>query len=110
MEFRTKDFSFVEEEPVEELHRIFSFNRIKPNLTQNAAVSLLCCFDDRKEKTEALASEAARIFDVSLNRGLTLLTVRHYDEESIRNLVSGRKILLEQRTPVTAQLVLAPAD
>jgi aspartate kinase len=110
MEFRTKDFSFVEEELVEELYRIFSQNRVKPNLTQNAAVSLLCCFDDRKEKTEILASEASKFFDVSINRGLTLLTVRHYDEQSIRNLISGRKILLEQRTPVTAQLVLTAVN
>lgn len=109
IEFKTKDFSFVEEKPVEELHRIFSHIRVKPNLTQNAAISLLCCFDDRKDKTDSLASDASQIFDVNLIRNLSLLTVRHYDEDSIKRLIKGRKILLEQRTPVTAQLLLENA-
>lgn len=110
IEFNTKDFSFVEDEPVEQLHRIFSDVRLKPNLTQNAAISLLCCFDDKPEKTEKLSLDASGIFDVRVRKGLTLITVRHYDEITIEKLIAGKKILLEQKTIDTAQIVLDPAS
>ena len=44
--FKSKDFSFVEDKPVEQLHELYSHLKIKPNLSQNTAISLLCCFDD----------------------------------------------------------------
>lgn len=104
--FGSKDFSFVEDKPVEALHEIFQRVRMKPNLTQNAAISLLCCFDDRPDKTELLASEAAVLFDVSLEKDLTLLTVRHYDQAGIEKLTKGKKVVLEQRTPQTVQMLM----
>lgn len=108
IEFKTKDFSFVEDEPIERLHRIFREVRLKPNLTQNAAISLLCCFDDRPEKTEQLALSASGLFDVVVQKNLTLITVRHYNEHVIQKLIAGKKILLEQRSGRTAQMVTAP--
>ena len=106
MRFSSKDFSFVEDKPVEALHKIFGEVRMKPNLTQNAAISLLCCFDDRPEKTDQLAAAAAEMFDVTLERDLTLLTVRHYDEATLRKMTEGKTTLLEQRTPETAQMLM----
>lgn len=110
VEFRSKDFSFVEDEPIEKLHRIFNKVRLKPNITQNAAISLLCCFDDRPEKIEQIALDASDLFDVVVHKGLSLLTVRHYDEKTIHALIEGKKIMLEQRTPSTAQLVTIPVS
>lgn len=104
--FRSKDFSFVEDKPVEELHGLFNEIRIKPNLSQNTAISLLCSFDDHPEKIGQLASEASRIFDVELERGLQLLTIRHYTEDSIANLIKGKQVVLEQKTTQTVQILM----
>jgi len=106
MQFRSKDFSFVEDKPVEELQELFRATKVKPNLSQNTAISLLCCFDDHAEKIDELAAAAATIFDVELEKNLTLLTIRHYDEESIRKLTAGRIIVLEQKTQETIQLLM----
>lgn len=106
LQFKSKDFSFVEEKPVEELHEIFKTIKIKPNLSQNTAISLLCCFDDRPEKIEKLALDASGIFDVELERNLTLLTIRHYDVETYQKLTAGKTVVLLQKTPETVQAVI----
>src|SRR5258708_2463029 len=83
MELSSKDFSFVEEKPMSQLHEMFAAINIRPKLSQNGAVSLLCCLDDKPEKIEKLALAASEIFDVQLEKDLTLLTIRHYTEEKI---------------------------
>ncbi len=106
MYFKSKDYSFVEDEPVEQLDHVFKEIKIKPNLSQNTAISLLCCFDDHPEKIDALATAADAFFDVEMEKNLTLLTIRHYDEESIQQLSRGRVTVLEQKTLQTVQLLL----
>lgn len=106
IQFRSKDFSFVEDKPIHQLHELFNKIKIKPNLSQNTAISLLCCFDDKAEKIEKLAEEAAQLFDVSLEKNLRLLTIRHYDEDTIRTLTTGKVIVLEQKTGETVQMVM----
>lgn len=104
--FRSKDFSFVEEKPAEQLHELFSQVKVKSNLSQHTAISLLCCFDDHPEKIDELAANASLIFDVEVERNLTLLTVRHYNDELIDSLTHNRQVVLQQKTPETVQVVM----
>jgi len=104
--FRSLDYSFVEDKPVEELHQIFKKLKTKPNLTQNAAISLLCSFDDHQEKIGELAAEASAIFDVELEKNLSLVTIRHYTREMVDRLSAGKEIVLEQKTPSTIQMLV----
>lgn len=106
MQFKSKDFSFVEDEPVEQLDHLFKEIKIKANLSQNTAISLLSCIDDHAEKIAALALAADIYFDVEVERNLTLLTIRHYNEESIKELTVGKVIVLEQKTLQTVQLLM----
>jgi len=106
MQLSSKDYSFVGEKPISTLYKIFAELRIKPNLTQNGAISLSLCFDDQQEKIEALALAASDLFNVHLQKGLTLLTVRHYTSEILTKLLDNKTIMLEQRTPQTVQFLL----
>jgi len=106
MELSSKDFSFVEEKPIAQLHEMFAHIKIRPNLSQNGAVSLLCCLDDKTEKIEKLALAASEIFDVQLEKNLTLLTIRHYSREKYEELTKGKTVLLMQRTPETVQVLM----
>ena len=103
--FHSRDFSFIEGKPVEELHTIFKEVKLQPNLSQNTAISLLCCFDGHDEKTERIAEKASLLFDVEIEKGLSLLTIRHYTPDSITTLTGGKNIILEQRTPTTLQAI-----
>ena len=106
VELSSRDFSFVEEKPIAELFHLFEKLKIKPNLTQNAAISLICVLDDRADKIESLALAASEFFDINVTKGLTLLTIRHYTKDIYKKLTEGKKMLLQQRTTDTVQSLL----
>ncbi|MEO7315866.1 MAG: aspartate kinase [Ginsengibacter sp.] len=101
------DFTFVEGEPINKLHRILDSLRLKPNLTQNTAISLLICVDDIPEKTAQIALDASDIFLVQIRKNLTLLTIRHHTPEIIEKLTKDKKIVLQQITTETIQLLIS---
>src|SRR5690606_40754452 len=106
LQFNTKDFSFVGEQNIGYIYSLFEKLRVKPNLTQNAAISFLCIMDDHQDKIQELALEASNQFEVTVLRGLELLTIRHYNEEIVHELTSSKNILLRQQTPETIQIVI----
>ncbi len=106
LELTSKDFSFVGEKSVGQLYDLFAELKIKPNLTQNGAISIVCVLDDHAEKIEKLALSASGIFDVTVSKGLTLLTIRHYNKNVLGSIVKKRSILLQQQTPETVQVLL----
>ncbi|MBL7723079.1 MAG: aspartate kinase [Chitinophagaceae bacterium] len=107
LEMNSRDFSFVGEQHVGHLYHLFEKLHIKPNLTQNGAISFLCVLDDRTEKIEKLALEASAFLDVQVKKGLSLLTIRHYNKEIVEKLTAGKSLLLRQQTPETVQFLLS---
>lgn len=103
---QTIDFSFIEEEPVNFLFEVLNEVKLKPNLTQNAAISIMLCLDGIEEKIAAFASKVSSVFDVQIQKNLTLLTIRHYTPEYIELLSNNNEILLQQKTPETIQMLI----
>jgi aspartate kinase len=104
--FRSKDFSFMEGKALGQLHQIFANAKLQPNLTQNTAISFVCCFDGHIEKTGEIAAQASLLFDVDVERNLSLLTIRHYDNVTIEKFTSNREMILQQKTVDTLQVVI----
>jgi aspartate kinase len=105
MHFKSKDYSFAGEHVVARLFEMMEALHLKPNMTQLGAITWTGIFDDRAERIQQLALDAEALFDVQLQKGLTILTVRHYTKETIEKLLNGKQPLLSQRTLETAQLV-----
>jgi aspartate kinase len=101
----SQDFSFVGEAPMAKLYEIFAQLNIKPNLIQTGAISLQIGLDDRPEKIEQFAAAASTIFDVQVEKGLQLLTIRHYTSEVLNKLMLDKEIILEQKTKETIQVL-----
>ena len=108
--FITKDFSFVEGTQVARLYEIFRTLKIKANLTQNTAISFICCVDDQPEKIDSLAAAASEFFEVTLERNLELITIRHYNEAVIETLTKNKVKLLQQITEQTYQALIRKAN
>jgi aspartate kinase len=106
IELHTKDFSFIGDEPMSNLYALFGQWHIKPNLIQSGAVSVQLCMDNKPEKLEKFAAAAAASFDVDLEKGFTLLSIRHYKKELLEGMIAGKKIRLLQQTPETIQVVI----
>ena len=104
--FESKDFSFAEGAPANRLNEILEQVKIKANLTQNTAISLFICLDDIPEKIAEIASLADSIFDIRLEKNLTLLTIRHYTGEFLDRLTKGKNIVLQQKTADTIQTLM----
>ncbi|MCW3091849.1 MAG: aspartate kinase [Ferruginibacter sp.] len=106
MQFSSLDYSFAEEALAGKLNELFAENKLRANLSQNGAISLLCCVDDIPAKIEKLALAASHLFDVQIEKSCELLTIRHYNEEIIDKLTAGRIQLLLQKTRQTIQVVM----
>ena len=104
LEMSSKDFSFIGEHHIGHLYTLFEKLHIKPNLTQNGAISFNCVLDDRPERIEKLALEASQFLDVQVVKGLSLLTIRHFTKQIFDKLTEGITILLQKQTPETIQL------
>ena len=105
MHLHSMDFSFVEGKPMNELYKILSALNIKPNLIQTGAINILLCLDDRSEKIEQLAAAASNIFDVQVEKDLSLLTIRHFNNNLLAKMTSDKQIILKQQTRETVQVV-----
>lgn len=106
IQFKTLDYSFIEEKTIEKLYDLFDDLKLNPVVTQKTAISLWAVFDDIIDKIDALASNASAFFDVELERNLSLITVRHYLKETVDELAKDKVILLEQKTISTIQMLM----
>ena len=100
-----KDFSFIAEENLSHIFRIFSEYRVKVNMMQNSAVSFSVCADD-DEKIKPTLEALSQTFNIYSNENLELLTIRHYTQEAVEKYAGGKNVLLEQKSRHTIQLVL----
>ena len=103
-----KDFSFIDEHNLSSIFGIFAKFRIKLHLMQSSAISFSACIDNKHDKLPRLLDELRENFEVKYNDGLELLTIRHYDEDTINRLIVDKEVLLIQKGRSTAQLVLKP--
>lgn len=103
----TRDFSFAGEKPVAGLYTLLAELHMQANLLQTGAVSIDICVDDKADRIEKFALSASDVFDVRVEKHLTLLTIRHYTETVLEKLSRGKLIRLRQQSPETVQLVLS---
>ncbi len=102
----TRDFSFITEDNLSNLYRIFHDMKIKINLIQNAAISFVACIDNKEDKVQELIETLGSDYKVFTNENVSLLTIRHFTPEILFDLTKSRYILLEQKTRHTVQVVI----
>lgn len=102
---QSKDFSFVGEQLMSTLYQLFTELSIKPNLIQTAAINLQVCIDDLQDKVEHFAQMASDIFDVQLEKNLTLLTIRHFTENLLTDMLHQKDTVLMQKNKETVQVL-----
>ncbi len=104
----SRDFSFIDADRICALYQAFHSSKMRINLIQNAAISFFTCVDREPEKMEGLLKALHPDYSVTYAEGLELLTVRHYTPELVGQLTENRVILMEQRSPLTWQLMMRP--
>src|SRR6185503_4866753 len=101
-----RDYSFISEEQLSVIFKIFSECHVKVNVMQTSALSFTVCFDLHEDRFKKLLKALTADFKVKYNDNLTLVTVRHYSPASLKELTEGKTILMEQLSRNTIQLVV----
>ncbi|MEY3397803.1 MAG: hypothetical protein RL220_397 [Bacteroidota bacterium] len=101
-----RDFSFVVEENLREIFEALAESNVRINLMENSALSFSICVDKNERRISKLKELLNPHYEIRYNESVTLLTIRHGNEQTIKDLAKGREILIEQLSRNTARLVL----
>lgn len=106
MKLFSLDFSFIVEDSMSELFKLFHQHKMKVDLIQNSAISFSVCVDNKFGGLEPLLNTLKSTYKVVHQEGVSLYTIRHFDANALESLQNGHEILLEQRGKETVQLVV----
>ena len=106
MKLSSLDFSFIVEDSMSELFKLFHEHKMKVDLIQNSAISFSVCVDNKFGGLEPLLNRLKSKYKVVHQEGVSLYTIRHFDANALESLQNGHEILLEQRGKETVQLVV----
>ncbi len=101
----TLDFSYVVEENISEIFNLLALYKMKVDVIQNSAISFSVCFDNTFNNLDKLLLHLKAKFKVICHNNVSLYTIRHYDEPSIKALEKDKRVLLKQLFQETVQIV-----
>lgn len=101
----SRDFSYIVEENISDIFMLLHANKMRVTLIQNSAISFSICIDNVYQNLEKLLHQLKAKFRVVYNQDVSLYTIRHYNDKAIKQLESGKEVILKQLTQTTVQLV-----
>ena len=104
--FTPKDFSFIVEKNLSDIFGRLDQSNAKINIMQNSALNFSILVDEDKVSIDRILNLFEDSYDVKYNRGLELVTIRHYDQATIDRVATDKEIILQQKTRETARLVV----
>jgi len=105
----SRDFSFMADEKIGDLFHYFAKHRVRINAMQNSAISFSASVDNDASKIKTLMDDLGEDYSILYNEGLELLTIRHYDNKTVEELLRGRDVLLEQKSRQTIRVLMKNA-
>lgn len=102
------DYTFLNEHQLSAIFHALSELDIKINVMQNSAISFSFCVDFRENKVMLLINKLQQLFEVYYNTGLTLITVKNYNEETFNTYRKKSGVLIEQSSRSTLQVLVKP--
>jgi aspartate kinase len=105
---KVTDYTFISEQQLSIIFHALSELDIRLNLMQNSAISLSFCIDFRENKVVLLIEKLQQYFEVFYNTGLTLITIKNYDEATFETYRKTKGVLLEQSSRSTLQVLVKP--
>ena len=101
------DFSFMVEDNISNIFKELHDFKMKVDVIQNSAISFSVCFFDKYNNIDALVKNLEGKFKIEMHKNVSLFTIRHFNEKSIKKVSNKRKLVLEQRTEKTIRLIFS---
>lgn len=99
------DFSYIVEENISEIFSLLHLYKMKVDVIQNSAISFSVCIDNIYDNRDKLLQHLKAKFNVTCHDDVSLYTIRHYNDDAIRELEKDKTVLLKQLTQETVQIV-----
>lgn len=106
MRIATRDFSFIAEEHLSQIFSLLAKYKIKISLMQNSAISLDLCIEDLYLTIEEVDEELQKLFNTEIIKNVSLYTIRNANLEQLNKFYQDKKIMLEQISQKTIQVVI----
>ena len=100
------DFSFINENNLEEIFGILCKHGLKINLMQNSGISFKMIVNNDKRKLRAVIDDLELKFKVAYQTGLELVTIRYFDQSTIDRVMINKELILEQRGVQNVELLI----
>ncbi len=100
------DFSFINEDNLEEIFGILNKHGMKINLMQNSAISFLLIVNNDKRRLRLVVDELEEKYKVAHQTGLELITIRYFDQSTIDRVMINKELIIEQRGVQNIQLLV----
>ena len=94
------DFSFINENNLEEIFGILNQHGMRINLMQNSAISFKMIVNHDKRKLRGVK------FKVAYQTGLELVTIRYFDQSTIDRVMINKELIMEQRGVQNIELLI----
>ena len=101
------DFSFMVEDNISSIFKELHDFKMKVDVIQNSAISFSVCFFDKYNNINDLVKNLEGKFKIDMHKNVSLFTIRHFNEKSIKKVSNKRKLVLEQRTEKTVRLIFS---
>lgn len=102
----TNDFSFVAEHHLSMIFMLLAKHRLKVNMMRNTAISFSVCINHIPERIKKFEQELGSEFKVVTDHDLELITIRHYNDQTIQQMQKNKLILFEEKIQQTIQMVV----
>lgn len=101
-----RDFSFIVEDNLSHIFNLFHQHRIKINMMHNSAISFSVSIDDTGENIPELLEDLEKRYKINIEKGLELITIRYYNQETIDRVLVNKEIIRELKDGYTCQMLV----
>lgn len=100
------DFSFINENNLEEIFGILNKHGMRINLMQNSAISFKMIVNNDKRRLRLVVDELEEKYKVVYQTGLELVTIRYFDQSTIDRVMINKELIMEQRGVQNIELLI----
>lgn len=102
----SKDFSFIGEHHLSRIFQLLAKYHLKINMMRNTAISFSVCLRYSQRKIARFLEELGEDFSVTIDKDLELITIRHYNPQTVKEMKRDKVILFEEKIRDTIQMVV----
>ena len=100
------DFSFINENNLEEIFGILNQYGMRINLMQNSAISFKMIVNNDRRRLRLVVDALEEKYKVVYQTGLELVTIRYFDQSTIDRVMINKELIMEQRGVQNIELVI----